>query len=103
MKDIKIEQMLRAWGANGLYRGFWLLIEILEQMQTGADYHSMIWETAKKEGISVSVVRKRIDTMLSKMKRQQTEEFVAAFGDADHLKTKECVERMAVLISVSNE
>ena len=98
MRVYKIEEMLRKWGANGLYKGFWPLIEILEQMQVGISFYVALQSTAVKWEVSDSVMRKRVETLLSRMKRERTEEFVAVFEDADDLKMKAMVERMAAML-----
>lgn len=97
MENLKIEQAIRAWGASGLYQGFWPLIEMIGQMKEGMVFRVAMRKTAEKWGISTVAMRKRICTLLLSMEREQTEAFVEDFSDVD-LKPKKIVERMVSLI-----
>ena len=98
MKNFEIEQKLRMWGAKGLYHGFWPMLEILEQMKKGVPFRVALQVTAEKWEGSVPVMRRRINILLLCMKREKTEEYIAAFGDAGDLKPKEMMERMAAML-----
>ena len=98
MSRREIESAMRNLGASGLFKGFWMTLDIVEKRVEGKTAGQALKEVAAKEGIYPSLAHERIRLMIRYMEKPGLEQYKVLWGEGKKPTPNELIDRLADMV-----